>query len=282
MKQSDFSGIDLTFPLLSFEKALRLLRLLDFERADIALTGDPQGNHLCTYEELQEPYENGKKLLERIQQEGLKQTDLFVFMGDTRKTALNHPDKTVREDNAELFCKAVEYAHACECGHMTILPGVEFDGAYGTSLETASRELAWRVDCAAERGITLAVEAHIESIVDLPEKAINLLECTKGLTLTLDYSHFIRSGAAQEDIDRLIEYASHMHFRNAAKGSSQTIFAESEIDYRKVIYLLKEHQYSGGLTMEFCSHSWEDQNRVDTIGETIYLRKYLLDNWENV
>lgn len=282
MDRPRFSGINFTFKALCFKKSLKLIKLLDFDHADISLDADPDGKHLCTFKELKQPYENGRRLLEQMDAEGLSQTDLFVFIGDIQKTALNHPDATVREFSSDMFRRAVEYATACECKHITILPGAEFHDDFNASLTRASRELEWRVDYAAKNDITLSIEAHIGSIVDMPDKAAELVNMTKGLTLTLDYSHFIKNGAGQPDIDALLPYAAHMHFRNAAKGKSQTIFDESEIDYLRVICLLKERSYNGGLTIEFCSQAWENQNRVDTVGETVFLRDYLLNNWEAV
>lgn len=276
MKEIDLCGINLTFPLLEFRKALKLLKLLGFSRTDITLNAEETTRHLCTYRETENPYGNGRKLLEILEEENLKQTDLFVFMGDLLSTALNNPDRGIREKNARIFCGAVEYAKACECNHMTILPGAYFDNG---SMEMAARELKWRTDLAAEAGIALAVEAHIGSIADTPQKAMELLERTPGLTLTLDYSHFIKGGATQEEIDVLIPYASHMHFRNASKKSSQTIFAESEIDYIRVIQKIKEYGFTGDIALEFCSSAWEDQNRVDTIGETLQLKEYIELHW---
>jgi sugar phosphate isomerase/epimerase len=275
-----FSGINLTFPSLSFEKSLKLIKLLDFEKTDIALIAETHTKHLCTYKELENPLENGKKLLECLQAHALVQTDLFVFLGDTYKAALNNPDIAIREKSSDMFRRSVDYAVSCGCKHITVLPGAVFNDDYGSSLKRATEELTWRVDYAAQKGITLSVEAHIGSVADTPQRAVELLTKTKGLTLTLDYSHFIKNGAAQAEIDPLLQFASHMHLRNAAKGASQTVFQESGIDWLQVIRKIKQFKYSGALTLEFCSQSWENQNRIDTIGETVFLRDYLTENWD--
>ncbi len=279
MEKLQLSGIDLTFPLLEFEKSLKLIRLLGFHRADIALNAEDMGRHLCTSKELRAPYANGKRLREMLAGEGLIQTDLFVFMGDMVQMAQNHPDGEVRRKNREMFGRAVEYAKACSCSHMTILPGVAFDRE---SMMLAAEELKYRVNLAREGGITLSVEAHVGSVADTPAKARRLLEMVPGLTLTLDYSHFIRNGAGQSEIDDLVPYASHMHFRNASRKSTQTIFKESEIDYLRVLERLSEAGFDGAAAIEFCNNEWEEQNRVDTIGETIFLKEYLEKNWRKM
>ena len=278
MSNMELCGIDLTFPLMDFRKSLKLLRLLEFKKADITLNADDNNRHLNTYKELEKPYENGRRLLGIMREEGLKQTDLFMFMGDNMGTALNSPDKAVRDMSSSTFKSAVEYAKACECSHITILPGMYFDEQ---SMIMASKELRWRAEMAGDKGITLGVEPHIGSIIDTPIKAAELVEITPGLTLTLDYSHFIKNGVKQSSIDKLICNAAHMHFRNASRKSSQTIFSESEIDYIDLIKKIKKSEFSGEIAIEFCSSAWEDQNRIDTISETIRLKEYIENNWNN-
>ena len=45
------------------------------------------------------------------------------------------------------------------------------------------RELQWRVDQAGKHGIELSVEGHIGSIVDTPDKLMQLVDRTPGLKL---------------------------------------------------------------------------------------------------
>ena len=279
MEELQLSGIDLTFPLLEFRKSLKLIKLLEFQSVDIALNAEENGRHLCTVKELKAPYANGKRLKEMLAEEELVQTDLFVFMGDMTGMALNHPDREIRKENRERFVKAVEYAKSCGCGHMTLLPGMPFDKE---SMELAAEELKYRTALAEENKIILSVEAHVDSVADTPAKARKLLEMVPGLTLTLDYSHFIRNGAGQSEIEDLIPFASHMHFRNASGKSTQTIFKESEIDYLRLLKRMRETGYDGGVTIEFCHNEWEGQNRVDTIGETIFLKEYLQESWRKM
>ncbi len=279
MKELQLSGIDLTFPLLEFRKSLKLIKLLGFDRADIALNGEEDGRHLSTAKELEAPYENGRRLGEVLAEEGLEQTDLFVFMGDMLGMAQNHPDREIRKKNREMFGKAMEYGRGCGCRHMTILPGMPFDKE---SMELAAEELKYRIALAEEKGLTLSVEAHVGSVADTPGKARKLLAMVPGLTLTLDYSHFIRNGAEQREIDDLIPFASHMHFRNASRQCTQTIFQESEIDYVRVLERMRETGFDGAAAIEFCHNQWEGQNRVDTVSETIFLKEYMEENWRKM
>ena len=276
----DFSCVDHTFPKLDFETSLKMFKLLSFDKIDVVLNEYAGNRHLHTFQELDHPMENGKILAEKLSGEGFVPTDLFIFLGDHEKWAINSPNRERRLVNADYFKKAVTYAKACGSGHITIVPGVVFDNDYGESLKRAAQELKWRAGYGEEHGIVVSFEPHIGSIADTTERTLELLERAGSATVTLDYSHFIKNGEEQEEIDRLLPFAAHMHFRNACSGSSQTIFDESCIDYQKMLHLIKRKGYSGEMAIEFCSSPWENQNRVDTIGETVSLREHLLKLWK--
>ena len=66
---------------------------------------------------------------------------------------------------------------------------------------------------AKECGLVFAVEAHLGSLADTPEKAEKLAADVPGLTLTLDYTHFTKMGVADGAVAPLMKYASHFHAR---------------------------------------------------------------------
>lgn len=275
MKYPRFSAADYTFPMLTFEKSLDLIRLLDFDGVDLGLNPADGNRHLVVHRELERPEENGKKVKEQADRRNLPITDVFMQLGPPEHFALNHPDRHVREEAGEAFRRLLEYAAACETKHVSLVPGYLFNNDFESSIALASKELAWRVDLAQEKGLVLGIEAHTGSVVDTPQKTMELLQRTPGLTLTLDYSHFLREHCSQESVDPLVPYASHMHLRHARNGVLQTIYAENEIDYKALVDILRKHHYKGILTIEFCSSAWENINRVDTIGESILLKELL-------
>ncbi len=270
---------DYTFGSLQFDQSLHLIKLLGFDQVDLGLNEIEDNLHLVTGEELRDPVENGKRVRERAEKAGLSISDVFMQRGSFMDTALNHPDPVIREESSQAFKATVQYALACGCSHISIVPGCIFNDDYSGSLKLASEELKWRCDYAAQHNISTGIEAHVESIVETPQRALALIQMTPGLTLTLDHSHFIRLGATQDEVDQLLPYTSHMHIRNTAKGFLQTIFEESELDYEKLVSRMKACNYSGTVAIEFCSIVWENLNRIDTIGETMKLRKCLEKHW---
>ena len=91
------------------------------------------------------------------------------------------------------------------------------------------------------------------------------------MTLTLDYTHFIRDGYAQEEVDPLLNHASHFHARGARKSQLQVSMTDNTIDYPKIVENLKKVNYNGWIGLEYIWIAWERCNEVDTLAETIRL-----------
>ncbi|MEA5003293.1 MAG: sugar phosphate isomerase/epimerase family protein [Christensenella sp.] len=270
-----YACADFTFPLLEHQNVLELIRLLGFDGVDIGLFQDR--SHLQPSDELKDPSTSGEKLKQSVQDAGIAVADVFLQSDlDFSVRAINHPDDLVRKEEREQFSKFLDYALAAHSGHITCLPGVHFaQEAYEQSYARATEELLWRVGEARRAGIAFGIEAHIGGIVDTPEKTARLIADVDGLTLTLDYTHFVRMGITDEQIQPLMPYASHFHARGAAKGKLQTVRAENTIDYDAVMREMKKTGYQGFVGIEYTWTEWEDCNRTDNVSESILLMRQL-------
>jgi sugar phosphate isomerase/epimerase len=130
----------------------------------------------------------------------------------------------------------------------------------------------WRTQKAKEYGLVLGIEPHIGSIANIPQKALELVESVKDLTLTLDYTHFTKLGFPDTQIDILLPYASHFHARGAAPGVLQCMVTENTIDYAAIITKLKALNYKGYIGIEYTWSDWENCNRNDNVAESILLK----------
>ena len=269
------AGADFTFPLLGHDKVLKLLSLLDLDGVDIGLF--EKRSHLQPSEMFGNLEKNSRILHERIDDAGLEVADIFLQCdADFYPMASNHPNGKVREKARRWFLDTLEMCKICGSGHTTGLPGVYFEEepvekSYGRCCE----ELAWRVEKASEMGIVFSIEPHIGSIVPDPVSAEKLVKDVPGLTLTLDYTHFRRIGMPDKDIEPLVKHATHFHVRGAAKGRLQTSFKKNEIDYRRILEVMKNVGYSGYLGVEYIWIDWENCNEVDNVAEVIQFRDYL-------
>lgn len=266
---------DFTFPLLDHDKALDLIALLDFEGVDVGLFEGR--SHLWPSRVFEDVRGSARALARKLNDRGLETADVFLQTApDFESLAPNHPDPDRRRRARDWFARAVEFAVECGGNHVSALPGVAFDGVPGP--ENHGRccdELAWRCETARDQGVTFSVEAHVGSIAPTPEAAARLVGSVPGLTLTLDYTHFTRSGASDAEVEPLIAHASHFHARGARPGRLQASFKENVIDYRRVLDVMHQVGYSGYVGLEYVWIDWEHCNEVDNLSETILLRDHL-------
>ena len=270
-----FSCADFTFPLLPHDKVLQLLNLLEFEAVDLGVFEGR--SHQFPSKILEDPKKAAEALSGELEKNGLVVSDVFMQTGpEPPKAAVNDPDEAVRERNRELMQGMIQYASALGCKHITGLPGVRQPGTEDqVDWDLAIEETRWRMEQASEAGITYAIEAHVGSIVPYPDSTLKFLEAVPGLTLTLDYGHFIYQGMSNESAHPLLQYASHFHARGGAKGMLQSTVKDNTIDYESIMQRFSEQNYDGYLCLEYVWIDWEGCNRTDNLSETLLLRERL-------
>ena len=275
-----FACADFTFPLLSHDRALDLIVLLEFEGVDIGLFEGR--SHLRPSTEFKGIRQHSRALARRLSERGLAAADIYLQTAtDFRSLASNHPGAAVRRRAREFFLRTLEYAAECCCPHVSGLPGAYFPNeSRSLSFGRASEELAWRCQQAHLLGITFGVEAHVGSIAPSPHEALRLVKETPGLTLTLDYSHFTRQGIPDAAVEPLIAYTSHFHARGAHKGRLQAPLPANTINYKRIVKIMKQIGYRGYIGLEYVWTEWEQCNEVDNLSETILLRDLIRTAWE--
>jgi sugar phosphate isomerase/epimerase len=249
--------------------------MLEFTGVDIGLF--EHRSHLWPSREFAQLDQAALRLKRQLDACGLAAADIFLQLDpDFTPYAINHPEAARRRHAREQFARTLEYAAHAGARHVTTLPGVEFDGAPpAEAWQRAVDELQWRVEQARQCNMIFGVEPHVGSIVPHPQRAAELVAQVPGLTLTLDYTHFIRLGMADAEVEPLLALASHFHVRGARPGRLQTAFKDNAIDYARVLDLMRATGYAGWLGIEYIWMDWEGCNECDNISETILFRDYL-------
>lgn len=268
---------DFTFPLLSHEKVLDLLKLLEFEAMDLGVFEDR--SHHYPSRVARDPMGHAERLRGQLEDRALEVSDVFVQTGgEPSELAVNDPDAGVRGSNWTTFCAMVEFAKRLGAEHLTGLPGVSHAGVdAGVDWDLAVEETRRRVEECRQSGMIYAVEPHVGSILPDPERALRFVESVPGLTLTLDYGHFIYQGMGNEAVHPLLPHASHFHARCGADGQLQTTMEENAIDFAAILEGMERVGYQGRVCIEYVYVDWEGCNRTDNISETLRLRE-LLEN----
>jgi sugar phosphate isomerase/epimerase len=270
-----FSCSDYTFPLLPPAQRFALLHLLGFKFVDIGLFERSSG--LKPSQLIARPRTFGKKLKSILERANLSVSDVFLQIGlDPGVSAANDPNPAVRSDNHNAFLLTLDLCEALECRHITGLPGVWHKKTRGVDdLTLAVEEAGWRQHVASGAGVTYAIEAHAGSICSNIASTQSFLESVAGLTLTLDYGHFVNANIPSQDVHSLLPFASHIHVRGGAPKRLQAPVSENEIDFAGMVRQLQKQKYKGFLALEYVWIDWQQCNRTDNVSETILLRKQL-------
>ena len=271
-----------SFPLLPLDAALDLIATLGFDGVDVGLFAG--SSHTDPGELLRDLRGSAADLLSRVQDRGLVVADMFLSPGQDFETlAPNHPDPGERQKSREVFLQALEFTLRTQARHLSALPGIAFpDETREDSLARGAEELAWRAEEAARAGVPFAVEPHIGSIIPTPAEALELVKRAAGLTLTLDYGHFVSEGIPEDEIEPLIEHASHFHARCACRDRLQCSLEQNTIDFGRVLEVMERDAFEGAIGVEYVWIEWRRCNEVDNLSETIRLRELIRQHLERL
>ena len=102
-----------------------------------------------------------------------------------------------------------------------------------------------------EAGVTIALELHVGSPVGQLADANRLLEAVPDLSIIYDPSHFAMQRIALKDTLPLIHRTAHVHVRDAAPDKLQVPYGTGTVDFGATWQVLKDHDYSGGFSIEY-------------------------------
>ncbi len=270
-----FSCADYTFPLLPRAERLSLLKLLGFNYVDLGLFERNEGlkpSRLATA-----PQAFTRRLKSELERFNLRVSDIFLQTGpDPSIAAANDPDSKVRSQNRSGFMLGLDLCRALDCTHMTGLPGVRHrQTKLADDIARAVEEASWRTKAGAAAGVCYSIEPHVGSLCADIKNTRRFLDSVPGLTLTLDYGHFVYAGARSQAVHSLLPFASHVHVRGGAKRRLQTSVEGNRIDFPGMLGLLHKQGYKGFLAIEYVWTKWNQCNSTDNLSETILLRELL-------
>lgn len=264
-----------SFPLLPFERSVQLIGLLEIGAVDLgAHLGEP---HLQPDAIEADPAGEAERVRRAVGAAGLAVADLFPTFGHGfRDRPVNTPDPALRAANRRRFAALVRLCRLVGCPGITLLPGVVWDDlGPDRSFELAREALGELVADGRDAGLRVSIEAHLESVVEAPERALELVRAVPGLQFTLDYTHFIAAHIPAERVHPLIAHTGHFHARQGAPGRLQTSDAEGTIDFADIVRRLRDARYDGYLCVEYTWQAWRDCNRQDVVSESAILRDKL-------
>ena len=265
---------DYSWPAATHSLALDIIRGLGFGAVDIGfmvgrshIRPEVVGDDTAAW---------AGRVSERCEARGLVVSDVFAQPASFDVMAVNHPDPAEQERGAAFFRRCLEFARRLGSPGLTLLPGILFgQESWEQAAQRAADGLRWRVDEANAAGIAVSVEPHIGSITDTPTRASALLEMVPGLSLTLDYGHFVAAGAAGNTVEPLLHHSRHVQCRGGAPGLLQASMRANTIDFAAMVKQLGALGYPGFLACEYVWSEWQRCDEVDNLTETAALRDVL-------
>jgi sugar phosphate isomerase/epimerase len=107
-----------------------------------------------------------------------------------------------------------------------------------------------------QRGVVIAIEPHVGSMLDTPARVLELLDAIRSpnLKLNFDISHFNVMGIPiAESVAALAAHSVHTHVkdeRGVVPNFEFLIPGEGEFDYVAYLHAMREHGYTGFITAE--------------------------------
>jgi sugar phosphate isomerase/epimerase len=254
-----------SLPQCSLDEAIGLSKLLGINAIDVGYFYRPTLNK---NEIINHPEATAKK----IRDYDIKIPCLYHLFGtDTQDRNLSLRDGG--RENAEQLERITLFAKKASIETIFLLPGIVNPGqSVKQAISTSAENLNQMVEVCGKRGISLAIEPHVHSCLESPDLVQEFLSMVPGLTLILDYAHFICLGYSQATINPLVPYAQHVHLRQAKPGYLQTDLENGIINFRAVLGKLKEHAYDGYLSIEYVHQDYMNTLHEDVLSETIKMR----------
>lgn len=244
----------LCFSKLSLEDALRTIREMHFQKADLAIHAG--GPHLTPADVTAD--------LGRYAQR-LKAANLplaaFHFSAGSAAPAL------AREQ-----LRAV-----CRLARVSTVPLVTISAAsQGSDFDAEVTRLREWVKTAASEGVMLAVETHSETLTADPLGVLELCKRVPGLVITLDPSHYMVGPHAPVTYDSLIPLVRHVRLRDTTTSPPQfqVRIGQGEIEYGRVITQLERCGYDRALTVDI-RDQWSN---TFPVAPEVRKLKYLLES----
>ena len=203
---------------------------------------------------LSDPLKTGREIKEVCARYDTVPVEFFVcsvVIEDGSRVQPNDPDEKRRKAMFEAFRRVCECGAEAGLSHIMGVPGeLAANDSPDNGLSISLDSLAKMLEIAKENGIGLTIEPHVRSILTSPDKVLAMLDKLPGLSLSLDYSHFIGTGFKSEELIPLHPHARHIHAKPARDGVPKCLFYDGEDYYEVLLRDLLDRNWEGVIAVE--------------------------------
>jgi len=251
---------------LSLEDAIGTIARLGFRNIDLGT-----GPHLDVDRAAAYPEAEANAVRDLLAPFDLTLTDLYIMLPH-----VNSPDPARREAQLTLFERLIPFALALGTPGITLSPGIIHADGPDHSLARAVPALMRMLAAADDTDLRISFEPHMDSVAQHPEQALILLNAVPGLSVTLDYAHFLCQGIVRREIEPIMEHVAHVQVRQAKRNCLQTAHHDGILNIPQLLEDLHRVGYRGALTVEYMTtFGWHGMQPVSISQETVRTRDAL-------
>lgn len=143
-------------------------------------------------------------------------------------------------------------------------------GPLGTPFNEEVERYKSLVKIADLQGVRVGMLSTTGHVSEDPDTVGVICDHVKGLSLSLDPSHYIYQRDNPPEIDKLYKYVHHVYLRDTTKEELQVRVGQGVIDYGKMVNLLAKAKYSRALCVDI-----QPEEDVDHMAEMRKIRLLL-------
>jgi sugar phosphate isomerase/epimerase len=130
----------------------------------------------------------------------------------------------------------------------------------GTPFNAEVERLRQLVGIASQEGVRMGLLTETGRMTEDPDTAVVLCNHVKGLSITLDPSHFIYGPRRGASFEPLLQHTCHVRLRDSTEDRLQVRIGQGEVEYGRLITQLNKYHYNRALCVDIVPMEGVDQN----------------------
>ncbi len=154
-----------------------------------------------------------------------------------------------------------QFAACCKLAKATKVVTLTVRAAeLGTPFNAEVERLRELVKIAAEEGIRIGLLTETGRMTQDPDTAVVLCDSVKGLSITLDPSHYLYGPHQGGNYEQVMDYVCHVRLRDTKTDRLQVRVGQGEVEYGRLVTQLNKFHYHRALCVDMAPVPGVDQN----------------------
>jgi sugar phosphate isomerase/epimerase len=154
-----------------------------------------------------------------------------------------------------------QFAACCKLAKATKVVTITVRSAeLGTPFNAEVERLAELVRIGTQDGVRVGLLTEVDRMTQDPATAVVLCNSVKGLSLTLDPSHFIYGPHGGAGYEHVLDHVCHVRLRDTCKEQFQVRVGQGEVEYGRLVAQLNKHNYTRALSVDIAPMPDVDQH----------------------